>query len=207
MCPLRAKCFGAQVAVQIPRERATTVGHSLLLGDPVRGIGHAVHTAASFARRAIETLERTVRERKRASMSARLLRPYSASPCASCRRQMRRRPKRLRSWRRRLVELSFAGLLHRYSNPREGQWRVRHPWPRDRPIARTRQALAKKRPAGDSRQASSVLRRRAARRARRDGKVARARAVRVRTRRLRRPQTRPASLTAQWVSSRSRGTR
>src|SRR5450631_2426760 len=49
------------------------VGHSLLPGDPVRGISHAVHAAVSFARRSIETVERAIRERKRASMSARLI--------------------------------------------------------------------------------------------------------------------------------------
>src|SRR5438552_1655464 len=43
-------------------------GHRLLPGDPVRGIGCPVHVAASFLRRAIETLERAIRERKRASV-------------------------------------------------------------------------------------------------------------------------------------------
>src|ERR1700730_3932782 len=49
------------------------VGHGLLPGDPGRGICHAVHAAPAFVRRAIETLERAIRQRERASMSVCLL--------------------------------------------------------------------------------------------------------------------------------------
>src|SRR5258706_16100740 len=48
-------------------------GRRLLPGDPVRGIGHAIHVAASFPRGAIEALERAIRQRKRAAVGGRLL--------------------------------------------------------------------------------------------------------------------------------------
>src|SRR5258706_9088456 len=45
----------------------------LALGDPVRRVGHAVHAAPAFARRAIEALERTARQRQPAAMNGCLL--------------------------------------------------------------------------------------------------------------------------------------
>ena len=46
--------------------RAALAATAFCWASPVRGIGHAVHAAPAFARRAIETLERAVRQRKRA---------------------------------------------------------------------------------------------------------------------------------------------
>src|SRR5208283_5861011 len=44
-------------------------GQGLLLGEPVGGVGHAVHAPPSFSRCTIETFERAGRQRQRAPMS------------------------------------------------------------------------------------------------------------------------------------------